>query len=137
MNFIFVVALEHTGTLDTDFTTRIRLILRSVVHFRNINKFHFWKKKRQNTDNNTLTLTRNFFPQASHYICLFFSFFYTSCLIALGLLIFFFWLLYWLKTKTTWTYYLTFKSTLYLLTKQCLSHRSSEGWQIHGLQNKT
>ena len=47
LDFIFVVALKHNRTPHTDLTTRMRPIFVGVVHFRNIDKFYFWKRKKR------------------------------------------------------------------------------------------
>lgn len=40
LNFIFVISLKNNGTPDANFTIGVRLIIRCIVHFRNIYKFY-------------------------------------------------------------------------------------------------
>lgn len=41
LDFVFIVALKDNWTPDTDFSTRMGLILRGVIHFRDIHQFYF------------------------------------------------------------------------------------------------
>ena len=67
LDFILVVALKNNRTSHANFPTRIWLIIRGVIHFRNIHKFYFWKEKNDVQHRRNEVLDNQKFPKSDEF----------------------------------------------------------------------